>query len=596
MDPQHRIFLEVALGGARARRPRRRDAFTGQVGVFAGCGMNSYLMYQPADEPAHHAVGRRVAGAAHRQRQETSSPRASSYHLDLKGPSMNVQTRLLDRRSSPSTSRARACSAASATWRSPAASTIDAAAGPRLPVPERARSCRPTATAARSTPTRTGTLFGSGAGVVVLRRLADALADGDTILAVIKGSAVNNDGSRKVGYLAPSVEGQARVIAEALAVAGVDADTCRYVEAHGTGTPSAIRSKSPALTHAFRAPHRSRRLLRHRLAQDEHRPSRRRRRRRRPSSRRCWPAASAAAADAELRDAEPADRLRDHPVRRQRPAARRGCTRRAAPRRHHRARRRRHELPRDSRRGARPRRRRRPRRARAAAGAVGENRDGARGRRATNLALTLEQPRRARRWPTRLHAAGRARGVRASLERRRAPIARAPSARCAAAAARDRREQARTAAPGRVPVPWRRRAVSQHGTRPLRARARVPRRSRSLPDVPPRALRHRSAPGARFRIPRRWMTRPRRCRARPIRSSPSSSSSTRSASSGCRGASPRRRCRDTRSANTPPPAWPVCSRWKTRSRSSRRAATCSNAFPRGRCSACCCRKPTSPRG
>ena len=82
-----------------------------------------------------------------------------------------------------------------------------------------------------------GTVFGSGGGILVLKRLADALADGDTIHAVIKGSAVNNDGSEKAGYTAPSVNSQADAVVEALANAGVEADSISYVEAHGSGTP-----------------------------------------------------------------------------------------------------------------------------------------------------------------------------------------------------------------------------------------------------------------------------------------------------------------------------------------------------------------------
>jgi len=97
-----------------------------------------------------------------------------------------------------------------------------------------------------------GTIFGSGAGLVVLRRLADALADGDTIHAVVKGSAINNDGSGKVGYLAPSVDGQAAAIAEALSVAGVPADSIDYVETHGTGTAMGDPIEVSALTQAFR--------------------------------------------------------------------------------------------------------------------------------------------------------------------------------------------------------------------------------------------------------------------------------------------------------------------------------------------------------
>src|SRR5690606_24725622 len=97
-----------------------------------------------------------------------------------------------------------------------------------------------------------GTIFGSGVGVVVLRRLADAIAAGDPIHAVIKGTAVNNDGASKSGYLAPSVDGQAAAIVEAQSVAGVDARTIGYVECHGTGTNLGDPIEIEALTHAFR--------------------------------------------------------------------------------------------------------------------------------------------------------------------------------------------------------------------------------------------------------------------------------------------------------------------------------------------------------
>ena len=82
-----------------------------------------------------------------------------------------------------------------------------------------------------------GTLFGSGVGLVALKRLEEAIADRDVIYAVIKGSAINNDGAVKVSYTAPSADGQADVIALAQALADVSADTISYIEAHGTGTP-----------------------------------------------------------------------------------------------------------------------------------------------------------------------------------------------------------------------------------------------------------------------------------------------------------------------------------------------------------------------
>ncbi|HKS37108.1 MAG TPA: type I polyketide synthase, partial [Verrucomicrobiae bacterium] len=97
-----------------------------------------------------------------------------------------------------------------------------------------------------------GTVFGSGGGILVLKRLADALSDGDTIHAVIKGSAINNDGSEKAGYTAPSVNSQADAVVEALANAGVEADSISYLEAHGSGTPVGDPIEVRALTKAFR--------------------------------------------------------------------------------------------------------------------------------------------------------------------------------------------------------------------------------------------------------------------------------------------------------------------------------------------------------
>ena len=97
-----------------------------------------------------------------------------------------------------------------------------------------------------------GTVGGRGAGIVVLKRLADAIADGDNIEAVIKGSAINNDGAMKIGYTAPSIDGQAAAISEAIAIADIEPDTISYIEAHGTATELGDPIEIAALTKAFR--------------------------------------------------------------------------------------------------------------------------------------------------------------------------------------------------------------------------------------------------------------------------------------------------------------------------------------------------------
>ena len=97
-----------------------------------------------------------------------------------------------------------------------------------------------------------GTVFGNGVGIVVLKRLEDAIADGDTVLAVVRGSATNNDGAHKVGFTAPSVSGQSQVIVEALADAGVNPETIGYIETHGTGTTLGDPIEVEAMTKAFR--------------------------------------------------------------------------------------------------------------------------------------------------------------------------------------------------------------------------------------------------------------------------------------------------------------------------------------------------------
>lgn len=177
-------------------------------------------------------------------------PTQVSYKLNLKGPSINVQTAC-------STSLVAVHLACQSLLNGE--SDIALAGGVSIAVPQKTGyhyqqggilspdgHCRAFDAQAQ------GTIGGNGLGVVVLKRLEDAIADGDFIYAVIKGSAVNNDGSLKIGYTAPSVDGQMEVILEALALAGVEPETITYVETHGTGTQLGDPIEIKALTQAFR--------------------------------------------------------------------------------------------------------------------------------------------------------------------------------------------------------------------------------------------------------------------------------------------------------------------------------------------------------
>jgi acyl transferase domain-containing protein len=247
MDPQHRLFLECAwqaLENAGYDSERCR----GEIGVFAGVSLSSYLMNIYANRKLLGLVTRFQIMIGN---DKDHLPLRVSYKLNLKGPSLNVQT---------------SCSTSLTTVHLACQSLLNGecdialAGGASVKVPQRTGylyqegginssdgRCRPFDAAAQ------GTMSGSGVGVVVLKRLSDALADHDQILAVVKGSAVNNDGSLKVGYTAPSIDGQSQVIAEALSIAGVEAESVTYVEAHGTATPLGDPVEIAALTRAFRA-------------------------------------------------------------------------------------------------------------------------------------------------------------------------------------------------------------------------------------------------------------------------------------------------------------------------------------------------------
>lgn len=252
MDPQHRHFLEVSWEALEhAGHPPER--FAGAIGVFAGCGMNAYMMYNLLpNQQLMRSVG--LFLVRHTGNDKDFLATRVSYSFDLKGPSINVQT---------------ACStslvAVHLAVQSLLAGECDMAlaGGVTIELPHRVGylyqegeilsrdgHCRP------FDADSTGTLFGSGAGCVVLRRLQDAIDDGDQILAIVKGTAINNDGASKVGYLAPSVDGQAHVITEALAMANVSADDISYVETHGTGTAVGDPIEVTALAQAFRGSER----------------------------------------------------------------------------------------------------------------------------------------------------------------------------------------------------------------------------------------------------------------------------------------------------------------------------------------------------
>jgi phthiocerol/phenolphthiocerol synthesis type-I polyketide synthase E len=243
MDPQHRVFLECAWhalehAGYCSERERLRTA------VFAGCALNTYLPFAGlAGELQSNFVPTLIAND-----KDFLATRVS-YKLNLTGPSMTVQT---------------ACSTSLVAIHLACASLINGeadlalAGGVAVKVPQRAGylcksgsivssdgRCRPFDAGAN------GTIFSSGAGVVVLKRLADALCDRDTVLAVIKGTAVNNDGADKASFAAPQVLGQSQAILEALTVGGISADTVSFVEAHGTGTRLGDPIEVAALAAAF---------------------------------------------------------------------------------------------------------------------------------------------------------------------------------------------------------------------------------------------------------------------------------------------------------------------------------------------------------
>jgi acyl transferase domain-containing protein/acyl carrier protein len=247
MDPQHRLFLELAWEALEIAGYNPVN-YPGSIGVYAGARTNTYLYNLISNPEALKSLGAFEIGLGN---DLSFLSGRVAYKLGLRGPAYSVQT---------------ACSTGLvAVHLACQGLLIDecqmALAGSiAVNIPQKTGYLyqaggifSPDGCCRAFDESAAGTVFGSGAGIIVLKRLEDAVADGDHILAVIKGSAVNNDGSSKASFTAPSVDGQAEVIAEALRVADVKPETVSYIESHGTGTQLGDPIEIRALTKTFRA-------------------------------------------------------------------------------------------------------------------------------------------------------------------------------------------------------------------------------------------------------------------------------------------------------------------------------------------------------
>ena len=251
MDPQHRLFLETCWEALESAG-YDGGSWPRPIGVYGGTGVNTYLLLNLIGSERFSDLRdiSSLQGLMNGNNKDSMTTTVS-YKLNLRGPGVTVQTAC-------STSLASVHVASRALLNHEADMALAGGSWVNLLHDDGYRHqvgailstdghCRAFDAEA------SGTVIGSGVGIVVLKRLEDALADGDTISAVIKGSAMNNDGSAKVGYTAPSVEGQAEVILAAQAMAGVSPDTIGYIEAHGTGTTMGDPIEIAALSQAFRA-------------------------------------------------------------------------------------------------------------------------------------------------------------------------------------------------------------------------------------------------------------------------------------------------------------------------------------------------------
>ncbi len=248
IDPQQRVFLECAWH-ALEDAGYAPGEISASVGVFGGSGYSAYQLQAMADDRQHGASGASFQRLMGNDKDYLTT--RVSYKLNLTGPSLAIGT---------------ACSTSLVAVHMACQSLLHGecemalAGGVKVNSPQllghvyqegsalsRDGSCQPFSEAA------VGVSAGNGVGILVLKPLQRALEDGDDVKAIILGSAVNNDGIHKIGYTAPSKDGQVQVIAEALAVAGVDPDSIGYIEAHGTATALGDALELGALTTVFGA-------------------------------------------------------------------------------------------------------------------------------------------------------------------------------------------------------------------------------------------------------------------------------------------------------------------------------------------------------
>lgn len=249
LDPQHRLFLECAWE-ALEHAGYDSERYPGRISVFAGTNTSTYLLRNLAPNNVFVYVTADRFEMALTNNKDVM-PMRVSYQMNLKGASVNVSTTC-------STSLV----AVHIACQNLLAYQCDMvlAGGSHVRVPQKegylfqeGMIWSPDGHIRTFDAKSRGIVTGNGAGVVVLKRLEDALADGDTIHAIIRGTASNNDGSTKIGYTAPSIEGQAEATAEAISVAGIDSETITYVEVHGTGTELGDPVEFASVSKAFRA-------------------------------------------------------------------------------------------------------------------------------------------------------------------------------------------------------------------------------------------------------------------------------------------------------------------------------------------------------